>query len=1492
MTEDRPQRKRLFERVVSLVQSSSPDDYIPDDIKLELYGLYKRCTTGRTTDSGTSVPSMWNIVANRKFNAWKKCDDLDLDEAREQYVYTVSSLHNTTGSQCKDLCNDMKAGKEIGSSGKVSSTSYDDCKDSVLSISPMKPSVFQTLTGIKPFIPRGELDITYRDLLHALLRCIKPPSPFFEAPMRATVRLEEGIAQVWNEYSSNNFQVVTGLSVRSLVDVHLSSKSYPEGSEVVIVPPIGIEGMMDVIQYHGIKIVPIDIGDYANEPIVHVDIEKVKKKLNDNTVAILVVHPFGLICMDDAEMKTLRNTVDNYSGKNNIEIWEDCAECFAGSDGYLGSQFANVHFFSFGMIKTATALGGGICVLNNNLDEGADALSVQMRRIQHTLHGQQTGREFFAKIYKAFLLRIFARNDALIGILVWLLNLLRIDYDSIVTSAVKGFPAQKSKGHKSSVSELNEEKRVRAIKLVQRLRNRPHPALLSLLHRRIKSATTSKIVFKRKERCAKMRGLLKQFIPSLQMPEGNDSSQHLYWLFPLITNNPDETYEEMKKHGYDIPRGTSQLGCVTKYLFEEDKDINSCPNTFRMMNQISYLPIASRDMSDIEMRNLVQKLKTYVIGDTKYHLKGRKLDKSVKLTAAMYGLNVAAIIVLNAFTIRPVCWVKAFLTLLITKLLPFGVIVFFAAIAALIILRIAIGPYYLKCSKAFSRYSSILSHRHLKKNDDKSYEMSVLSGSGASIIDGAASHDQAFDLEQFCALEANACSGDDEPKQVLVTGATGFIGSLLLRELLLHRQQLSIGGVVLICRSKRNVSAKERVRVLLRKDMFSFLDDEEKENLVTVFEGDVSRPRLGMSEVDHHAVCNDLNITHVINSAACVNFEEPLPSAAQSNITSALQLQALTKKLKKNSAKYVYLSTAFVHGNKTGSAESPLQEDLFDFGKYDPLELYQSMMGTESCASAAMNDLEFPNTYTFSKSICEHLLLRDKQVRTIIMRPCIVGPAVQVPHEGWAGERPSTLTAGACLYLNSPYNIWSFRRERAAVIPVDVVCRFIIAKAFEVSECDQTITSDDRSNGSSSFDSGSSAQVSEHSSEESYIFPKDPIIRDQHTKPLSLQSKKCAEGEGNRIFTIAWNSSSPASSNFQWFDFACAIVQLGSANNHVERTTAYMVILLSFKIFLAMDLTLENFRKVHRVLVHWPLNFVKGTCEILRLRPKFLRSFEKLEPFLDLPLLFFPFTSSTFHFESDLQTPTTFNAERYMFSCVLAAEKFVISLRNRIETKPQAGSTSPIFDDNRIIIAGQRGPRPLSDLLWCIMQPQGNFAIRFTGLIVIKLLRSITSEVTIDVESFGTIMRAIKEAQSSANSNVDDKTFIVLAPTHRSFLDFIILSFISFQLPELRITIPNIAAADDFSRVPLLGIMTRMAGAFFVRRGKGIADPALQAKIRSLKNKDSLDNPTCFEVFLEGRRSRDRRFVKPKTGFLRLVLFVFIVQACCYNVLTNFIFTL
>ncbi len=1435
-----------------------------------------------------------------------------------------------------------------------------------------RPSLVTKIFGLKPFLPRGQLDITTVHLLTTLFKTLMLPLPFINDNTKSTrynIHLQEEISKTWKEHflpspknhnngnendndndnnagrkqSYQNYSIIPALSVRSLLDLYLTAKSYPIGSEVIIVPPISIEGMVDVMQYHGINIIPIDIDSnggsigsigstgIGEDPVINVNIEKVRAAITCKTVSVLIVHPFGLVCMDECEMRRLREVVDeecsllhvnsNDHGDhrdggydddkfvNKIEIWEDCAECFTagagagarGNIGYSGSPHVDVQFFSFGTIKTATALGGGIAVLKDDgvgLDVGAEIdnnndndygsrdrgttqrqIIEKMNRLQQMTYEEQTTAEYFMKICKASILHFLSRHLIILGIILRFMDFRRIDYDDFVTSAVKGFPVAKGRAScKTTKVSSNEggsieQKKLKERTLIQKLRKRPCSALLSLLHQRLQQSNhVQSTINSRITRCTQMNKILKQNIPSLKVPVGSRTSQHLFWLFPFIVDDPESICKYMKKRGFDVPRGTSQLGCVTSFSIDPTH-ASSCPNTEQMMNKILYLPVASTVMTKSEMQKLTFVLRGAMQNNKDDENGIRNKDSKHRGRIFQFISYFVAFLILDRSMACTFPYSSGLFELILwcfKVLVPWFSLLTICLAVCLHLMRTTIGEYYVNYSNAFAKYNSIFCESSSTTDHETDitalYDGSGLKGLGSS--DSFKQSNEIFQSESLLLPDRRLSSSHGTDNLVLLTGATGFIGSLLLRDLLLNRSQLCINGVVLICRSKRNMTASQRVDLLLENPMFSFLSNQEKQDLVIVIEGDVAAPNIGMTKSDMKYLCQDLHITHVFNCAACVNFTEPLEIAAESNITSALQVQQLTKNLKFKGALYIYLSTAFIHGGRNGTTEDPLPEELFDFRQYSPLELYESMMTTQSCASKAMNDLGFPNTYTFSKSICEHLLVNEKNVQTIIIRPSIVGPSIKEPSEGWAGDKPSTLVAGACLFLKNPYNLWTFRHCKAPVIPVDVVCRFVLKKAFQRSAVPALSKSDD--------ESSKSSEGSSRSSELSYVFTRSSTMYSCISETeLSQNSSEETVDKPHNIFTAAWDMNSPERTGFIWYNFAFAIVQLSAVNGHVELSIVYLVLLLSFRMFLSMNLKLDTYRRVHRFLVHGPLHVARNFCRLFRLSPKILYDMEKLSPFLDLPLLFFPFTTSTFHFKSELVAPASINGERYMVSCILAAERFIKLINQKMEGRKRRAPKT-ISDPNpspSLLIAGKRHNRHCSDIWWALNQPKGNYAIRLVGLIMSKILRLTTNEVTIDMISMAKLARAIEQSahESSDESTHESKPYIILAPTHRSFYDFMILSFISFSIPEIGISIPNIAAADDFARIPLLGWCAKLCGAFFLCRGKGVADPGLRSQISSLKNKHSGENPTCIEVFLEGKRSRDRRFVKPKTGFLRLV---------------------
>ena len=53
-----------------------------------------------------------------------------------------------------------------------------------------------------------------------------------------------------------------------------------------------------------------------------------------------------------------------------------------------------------------------------------------------------------------------------------------------------------------------------------------------------------------------------------------------------------------------------------------------------------------------------------------------------------------------------------------------------------------------------------------------------------------------------------------------------------------------------------------------------------------------------------------------------------------------------------------------------------MEESLVELRDFDPMELYRDAVAHGRWAEKAMRDLGFPNTYTFTKAIAEHLIIQ------------------------------------------------------------------------------------------------------------------------------------------------------------------------------------------------------------------------------------------------------------------------------------------------------------------------------------------------------------------------------------------------------------------------------------------------------------------------------------------------------------------------------------
>ncbi|MGW0966444.1 thioester reductase domain-containing protein [Streptomyces sp. NPDC002516] len=123
------------------------------------------------------------------------------------------------------------------------------------------------------------------------------------------------------------------------------------------------------------------------------------------------------------------------------------------------------------------------------------------------------------------------------------------------------------------------------------------------------------------------------------------------------------------------------------------------------------------------------------------------------------------------------------------------------------------------------------------------------------------------------------------PRRILLTGATGFLGSHLLLDLLRH----SDAHVHCLVRAADADAATARLGAALKGHRLPW--SSEIRRRITVLPGDIRRPRLGLSDDLWNTLARELD--SIVGVAAAVDFLRGYRSLRQSNVIGALTLAEL-----------------------------------------------------------------------------------------------------------------------------------------------------------------------------------------------------------------------------------------------------------------------------------------------------------------------------------------------------------------------------------------------------------------------------------------------------------------------------------------------------------------------------------------------------------------------------------------------------------------------
>lgn len=390
-------------------------------------------------------------------------------------------------------------------------------------------------------IPRNRIDIGWSDLAFALRCCIFPGDR-----QAAQARVERN----W----SDGAHTLASLSVRSGFDALLSVLALPRGSEI-LVSAITIRDMTCIIEAHGLRAVPVDL----DVETLSVRLESLTRAITPRSKAILVAHLFG-------SRMELQPVVE-LARRHHLLVLEDCAQCYA-ADGYRGHPGSDAALFSFGPIKTATALGGALLRFRDA------ALCRSVRDAQARQPVQSLG-SFLGRVCKYLAIHLVSYRLPY-SLFAALCRLARTNHDAIISKAVRGFPG--------------------AVFLDQ-IRRQPCFALLTLLQRRLAQRARTRAQVERRVAAAT---IATGSMPMVWRP-GSRAGIHSHWVFPILSADPDQLVAHLWRHGFDGTRGASSLYVVQPLTAEDPGAIEAR----RAMERIAYLPICP-GMSNADLRRMAE----------------------------------------------------------------------------------------------------------------------------------------------------------------------------------------------------------------------------------------------------------------------------------------------------------------------------------------------------------------------------------------------------------------------------------------------------------------------------------------------------------------------------------------------------------------------------------------------------------------------------------------------------------------------------------------------------------------------------------------------------------------------------------------------------------------------------------------------------------------------------------------------------------------------
>ena len=680
---------------------------------------------------------------------------------------------------------------------------------------------------------------------------------------------------------------------------------------------------------------------------------------------------------------------------------------------------------------------------------------------------------------------------------------------------------------------------------------------------------------------------------------------------------------------------------------------------------------------------------------------------------------------------------------------------------------------------------------------------------------------------------------------VFITGCSGFLGKVILEKLM---RSFSCKRIYVLIRTKKNKDTRIRFRSdILGSQIFHTLRKEKGDNfekwaseLVVPVAGDLLLPGVGISDSDRVSLRRELNV--IIHSAASVDFDLPLEEATAINVDGSLAILDLAKECM-HLRSLVHVSTCYVNSPQRGTVQERIYDSPFD------VDLVYRRIKSSSSEELARDRAEiiggWPNSYTLTKFLAEHLLTKRAHgsVPLVICRPAIISAALAEPVPGWT----DCISAASAVFLAigmgicpvMPGSMWSV----GDVVPVDLCAHMIIAGTALAGP----------------------------------VVP--PVVH-------------CGSSSWGEPMT--------------WFSAIDAVCQYFNTFPLARRVRAPTVRMVPNQTSFDIQRYLNN---------HLPqriaqfMESVSGSKTLSQLARAIRQGDRVVDAFSYFTLNEWVFESFTLKQQVEVSPPGLLLANRvaqidwfqYMYVVCYGMRKYCLG-EAHAEVPLNQSVVGDALARAKVELINAQHPNPVSAWFAHIFWASNGVQMNYVAATHSALERGVMEAMALSaadapiarkmLHSFGTkfdytntrffgytLQKVFANMYDRVAVNEDVLTQVkdadcpvLLIPTHRSYMDFLILSFILFAYHQ---KLPFIASGEDFQKIPGVASFLRKSGAFFMKRKLDPKTDPLYVAVFKAYFQQIILKHGLVEFFIEGGRSRTGCQLHPKFGLLAFAMELF-----------------